>query len=74
MWRISPTLRSKHVAAEAKTLDARRMLALEPVKRSTLATAFLHVQTAQAHDDMAEMFLRRTQQIHHARTNDELMR
>ncbi len=50
------------------------MLALEPVKRSTLATAFLHVQTAQAHDDMAEMFLRRTQQIHHARTNDELMR
>ena len=59
-----PDIKVKHFAAEAKTLDAGRMLALEPAKRYTLATAFLYVHTAQAHDDVADMFLRRMQQIH----------
>ncbi len=41
-----------------------RMLALEEAKRYILTAAFLVVQTAQAHDDLAEMFIRRMQTIH----------
>ncbi len=54
----------QHFAAEARTLDAARMVALEPFKQATLAAAYLAVQAAQAHDDLAEMFIRRMQTIH----------
>jgi len=59
-----PDVKLKHFAAEARTLDAARMVTLEPSKRYTLAVASLAVQTAQAHDDLAEMFIRRMQTIH----------
>ncbi len=55
----------KHFAAEAKSLDAARMLALEPHKRLTLAVALVIVQTARARDDLAEMLIKRMRRIHH---------
>jgi len=57
--------RIKHWAAEAATLDAARMLHVEPRKRMTLVAALVHVQTAQTRDDLAQMFIRRMQTIHH---------
>lgn len=59
-----PDVKVKYWAAEARTLDAARMQALESTKRYTLAVAFLAMQSGQAHDDVAEMFIRRMQAIH----------
>lgn len=60
-----PDVKRKHFAAEANTLDAGRMAALEPAKRATLLVALLAVRTAQARDDVAEMFIKRIVSIHH---------
>lgn len=60
-----PDVKRKHFAAEANTLDAARMAALEPAKRVTLLAALLAVRTAQARDDVREMFIKRTLSIHH---------
>ena len=46
------------------TLDAARMAALEPRKRSTLAAALLVVRAAQALDDLGTMFVRQMRRIH----------
>jgi len=54
-----PVGKVRQFAAEAKTLDAGRMQALEPHKRYTLAAALLAVQSAQTLDDLGEMFVRR---------------
>ncbi|HEX5691828.1 MAG TPA: DUF4158 domain-containing protein, partial [Roseiflexaceae bacterium] len=59
-----PDVKVKHFAAEANTLDAARMAALEGAKRATLLAALLTVRTAQARDDVAEMFIKRTLSIH----------
>lgn len=60
-----PDVKRKHFAAEANTLDAARMAALEPAKRATLLAALLALRTAQARDDVAEMFIKRMSSIHH---------
>jgi len=60
-----PDLKRKHFAAEANSLDAARMATLEPAKRATLLAALLAVRTAQARDDVAEMFVKRMLSIHH---------
>jgi hypothetical protein len=54
-----PVGKVRQFAAEAKTLDAGRMQALEPHKRYTLVAALLAVQNAQTMDDLGEMFVRR---------------
>jgi hypothetical protein len=59
-----PDVKVKHFAAEARTLDAARMQALEPQKRLALAVALLATQSAQALDDLAEMFIKRMMRIH----------
>ena len=61
---LLPDVKRKHFAAEANTLDAARMAALEPAKRATLLAALVVVRTAQARDDMAEMFIKRMLGIH----------
>ncbi len=52
-----PHARLHHLAAEAMTLDAGRMAALEPRKRYTLAAALLAVRATQALDDLGAMFV-----------------
>jgi len=59
-----PDLKIQHFAAEAKTLDAARMLEMESQKRSTLAASLLKVQSARVLDDLAEMLIKRMSVIH----------
>lgn len=59
-----PDIKIKRFAAEAKTLNAAQMKALEPNKRYTLAVALLTVQSAKALDDLAEMFIKRMSSVH----------
>jgi hypothetical protein len=59
-----PDVKVQHFAAEAKTLDAARMLAMAPPKQVTLAVSLLTVQTAAVLDDLAEMLLKRLATIH----------
>ncbi len=61
-----PAVTVERFAAEAKTLDAARMLAMEPHKRATLAAALLAVQSARALDALGTMFVRQMQRIHAA--------
>jgi TnpA family transposase len=49
---------------EAKALDAARMIELQPAKRYALACSLLAVQVARAHDDMAEIFIKRMASMH----------
>ncbi len=59
-----PDVKVKHFAAEAKTLDAARMAAMQPDKRYTLAVALYAGETARTRDDLAEMLIKRMQSIH----------
>lgn len=59
-----PDIKIKQFAAEAKTLNAAQMKALEPNKRYALAVALLDVQSSRALDDLAEMFIKRMSSIH----------
>ena len=59
-----PDVKIQHFAAEARTLDAARMLEIEPKKRLTLAVSLLKVQSYRVLDDLAEMFIKRMSTIH----------
>jgi hypothetical protein len=59
-----PDAKIQHFAAEAKTLDAARMLEMEPRKRLTLAVSLLKMQSARILDDLAEMLIKRMSSIH----------
>ncbi|MBK1724955.1 transposase [Thiocystis violacea] len=59
-----PAAKTQHFAAEARTLDAARMLEMEPRKRLTLAVALIHVQSARVLDDLADMLIKRLSVIH----------
>jgi TnpA family transposase len=59
-----PETKLQRFADEARALNAARMYELSPPKRFTLAVTFIRVQTAQALDDLAEMFIRRMQKLH----------
>jgi hypothetical protein len=59
-----PPGKLKHFGAEAKSLDAARMLALAPAKRTALLVALLVSQTARALDDLVEMLIKRLSRIH----------
>jgi TnpA family transposase len=59
-----PTAKMDQFAAEAKSLDAARMQALEPHKRYTLAAVLLRTQWSRALDDLGQMFIKRMMRIH----------
>jgi hypothetical protein len=59
-----PTNKLQQFAAEAKTLDASDMHLLTPHKRYALAAILIQGQAAKALDDLAEMFVRRVQNLH----------
>lgn len=59
-----PAVKVQHFAAEARTLDAARLLEMEPRKRLTLAASLLKVQSARVLDDLAEMLIKRLSVIH----------
>jgi hypothetical protein len=52
------------MAAEAKTLDAARMVEMEPNKRYALAIALLFVQSTTVKDIIGEMLVKRMRHIH----------
>jgi hypothetical protein len=54
-----PETKLQRFAEEARALDTSRMQAMQETKRVALAVALIRVQTAQALDGLAEMFLRR---------------
>lgn len=60
-----PETKLQRFADEARALNVARMNETQMSKRVTLAVALIHVRTAQALDDLAEMFLRRMHKIHH---------
>ena len=55
----------QHFAAEAKSLDAARMLETQPQKRHTLAAALIRAQVARTLDDLGETLIKRMTKIHH---------
>jgi TnpA family transposase len=59
-----PDVKIRHFAAEARSLDAARMLEMEAQKRLTLAASLLRVQSARVLDDLAEMLIKRMSTIH----------
>ena len=59
-----PETKLQRFADEARALNVARMQATQEAKRLTLAVALIRVRTAQALDDLAEMFLRRLQKLH----------
>jgi tetratricopeptide (TPR) repeat protein len=60
-----PDVKIQRFATEALALDAYRMRDIQVRKRWTLALSLLHVQRAQALDDVAEMFCKRLLKIQH---------
>jgi TnpA family transposase len=60
-----PEAKLQRFADEARAADISRMNEMGEAKRLTLAVALLRVRTAQALDDLAEMFIRRMQKLHH---------
>jgi TnpA family transposase len=59
-----PEVKLQRFADEARALNRTRMHLLNAPKRFTLAVALIRVRTAQALDDLTEMFLRRLQKLH----------
>jgi len=65
-----PALRVRSFALEARSLDAARMLEMEPQKRYTLAAALLSRQIARCLDDLGEMLIKKVRKMHH-QANEE---
>jgi TnpA family transposase len=59
-----PETKLQRFAEEARALNVARMQAIQEAKRVTLAVALIRLRTAQALDDLAEMFIRRLQKLH----------
>src|SRR5688572_27569913 len=60
-----PETKLQRFADEARTMDISRMKETQHPKRVTLAAALIRIRTAQALDDLADMFIRRMQKLHH---------
>lgn len=60
-----PETKLQRFADEARALNISRMNLTQELKRVTLAVALIRVRTAQALDDLADMFIRRIQKLHH---------
>src|SRR5215470_695388 len=59
-----PETKLQRFAEEARALNVARMNTLPEPKRYAFAVALIRVRTAQALDDLVEMFLRRVQKLH----------
>ena len=59
-----PETKLQRFAEEARALNVTRMHTLPEPKRYAFAVALIRVRTAQALDDLVEMFLRRVQKLH----------
>lgn len=66
-----PYAKIKHFAAEAKVLDAAELKKFTPPKRYVLILSMIHRARIQARDDLANMFIKRINQIHR-RGKDEM--
>ena len=60
-----PETKLQRFADEARALDMARMQEAHVAKRLTLAVTLIRVRTAQALDDLAEMFIRLMHKFHH---------
>ena len=60
-----PETKLQRFADEARALDIARMQETHAAKRLTLAVTLIRVRTAQALDDLAEMFIRLMHKFHH---------
>jgi hypothetical protein len=60
-----PEMKLQRFAAEASAYNLSRMIETEESKRYTLAITLIRMRTAQALDDLAEMFIRRMQKLHY---------
>ncbi|WP_142342296.1 Tn3 family transposase [Bacillus pseudomycoides] len=59
-----PLIKVQQMAAEAKTLDASRMMEMEPKKKYTLAISLVYIQLSKILDDIGEMLIKRMMSIH----------
>lgn len=59
-----PAVRMQRYVLEARSLNAARMLELEPHKRYTLAAALVRQQVAQCLDDLSEMLIKKMRRAH----------
>ncbi|MFS0882885.1 Tn3 family transposase [Metabacillus niabensis] len=59
-----PIIKIKQMAAEAKTLDAGRMMKMKVDKRYALAVSLVYVQYSKVLDDIAETMIKRMMSIH----------
>lgn len=59
-----PLIKVQQMAAEAKTLDAYRMMEMEPKKKYTLAISLVSMQLSKILDDIGEMLIKRMMSIH----------
>jgi TnpA family transposase len=59
-----PAVRMQSFASEARSLNAARMLEMEPRKRYTLAAALVRRQVAQCLDDLGEMLIKKIRRMH----------
>lgn len=59
-----PAIRMQSFALEARSLNAARMLEMEPHKRYTLAAAMVSRQIAQCLDDLGEMLIKKVRKMH----------
>ena len=61
-----PHVKVQHFAAEAKSLDAARLMEIQPQKRYTLAAALIRAQVARTLDDLGETLIKRMTKIDHS--------
>jgi TnpA family transposase len=59
-----PETKLQRFVDEARALNVNRMNEMQPTKRLTLAIALIRARTAQALDDLGEMFIRRISKLH----------
>lgn len=60
-----PAIKVKHFAEEAQSLDANQMRELRPDKRCCLAASLITKKYSQTLDDLADIFIKRMQKMHH---------
>jgi hypothetical protein len=60
-----PQAKLRQFAAEAKSLDAARMIGIAAPKRYAIAAALVKRQMARSLDDLSEMLIKRMQNLHH---------
>jgi len=65
-----PNKKIKQFDSEAQTLNAAQMKQLEPYKKYALIAAMLAVKTLKAHDDIAEMFIKKINRIKNSAKED----